>query len=69
MQVPILAGKSSLSVGIARDVEDSGRELFAPFGCSLDDSGDGDLVQPLPRIGKKDDPDFLRFIGVGSRGL
>jgi len=35
--VPVFAGEGDFGVGVARDVENSGRELFAPFGCGLND--------------------------------
>jgi len=44
VQVPLFAGEGDFGIGVARDVEDSGRELFAPFGCGLNDLGDADFV-------------------------
>src|ERR1019366_6722647 len=51
--------EGDFGVGVARDVEDSGRQLFVPFGCGLNDRGDADFVQALPGVREENDRDFL----------
>ena len=65
VQVPVLAGEGDFGISVARDVEDSGRELFAPFGCGLNDPGDADFVQALPGVREENDRDFF---GLGGGG-
>ena len=44
VQVPVLSRECDFGVGVARDVEDSRRELLAPFRGGFDDLGDANLL-------------------------